>query len=541
MGFAQVDAVPFASCSALSSWTQRAIAMSRADKVTRLIPGIDVEPMFTVAGGTVTAVAPALTQEAGVAEPNRIVSDGRSLFAIAGDALYIADVHGLDGDLLAKLDLPGPTEGVFLDGTSLVAIGTSATAPWKGGASWASVIDVSDPAHPTVVRALNLTGEFRDARLSDGRLVVVTADRIASGRSFGVSADQVADDPGPWMPHRSERKPDGSVIVQVAVGCGDVFATRSDGTTLTTVHTLDVRIADAPVRSIALTASPDVVYVTDSSVWIGQTRDLDPSQVDAGHTLLHRVDLTDHGPVPDGSIDVAGAVPGRFALSEQHGVLRVADSEGTGVAIGAWDVHRGDKIGGIDRIAPGERLTAVRFVGDRAYVGTVRAVDPLFVVDVARPAAMKVLGQLEVTGWSDLLVPLPDGRILAAGVVPVYGGNAPAVALFDATDPTAPRLLDREPIGGLDSAARSDLRVWTWDPATSTLALPAGRELAVIGVGDTLDLRDPLVATGIGKIGDAVIVGDVAWAVGERGVVGAEVSDPSGRRRTLGFDELAAR
>ena len=70
------------------------------------------------------------------------------------------------------------------------------------------------------------------------------------------------------------------------------------------------------------------------------------------------------------------------------------------------------RVGGLGR---GERIRAVRFVGDTAYVVTFRQIDPLYTVDLSDPAAPKVLGQLELLGFSAYLHPLGNGLLLGVG------------------------------------------------------------------------------------------------------------------------------
>jgi len=92
--------------------------------------------------------------------------------------------------------------------------------------------------------------------------------------------------------------------------------------------------------------------------------------------------------------------------------------------------------------ARGETLYATRFDGDRLYVVTFRQIDPLFIVDLADPAAPVLSGVLEVPGWSTYLEPLGD-QLLAVGV---ESGHV-TVSLFDVADVTAPALLSRIALG----------------------------------------------------------------------------------------------
>ena len=97
-------------------------------------------------------------------------------------------------------------------------------------------------------------------------------------------------------------------------------------------------------------------------------------------------------------------------------------------------------------LAPQERLHATRFDGDRLYVVTffveIRK-DPLFVIDLTDPDNLKSLGELEIPGWSNYLVPEGD-RVLSVGVE----DRRVAVSLFDVSDPSKPALAERVYPGG---------------------------------------------------------------------------------------------
>lgn len=121
--------------------------------------------------------------------------------------------------------------------------------------------------------------------------------------------------------------------------------------------------------------------------------------------------------------------------------------------------------------ARNEQLHATRFDGDRLYVVTFRNVDPLFIVDLADPAAPVLSGELEVPGWSTYLEPLGD-RLLAVGV---ESGRV-TVSLFDVTDVTAPTLLSRLPLGAEGthswSEANYDEKAVEYLPAQGVVMVP---------------------------------------------------------------------
>ena len=70
------------------------------------------------------------------------------------------------------------------------------------------------------------------------------------------------------------------------------------------------------------------------------------------------------------------------------------------------------RVGGLGR---GERVFAVRFMGDTGYVVTFRQVDPLYTLDLSQPARPRVLGELKIRGYSSYLHPVGPDRLLGVG------------------------------------------------------------------------------------------------------------------------------
>lgn len=133
---------------------------------------------------------------------------------------------------------------------------------------------------------------------------------------------------------------------------------------------------------------------------------------------------------------------------------------------------------------PGEHLYGVRMVGNRAYLVTFKQTDPLYAVDLSDAKDPKVLGELEITGFSDYLHPLSEVLLLGVGKEAVESGEHFALAqgvkisLFDVSDPTNPIEVDKRVIGqrGSEAGVSQDHRAMAVLPATGErplrLALP---------------------------------------------------------------------
>ena len=92
-----------------------------------------------------------------------------------------------------------------------------------------------------------------------------------------------------------------------------------------------------------------------------------------------------------------------------------------------------------------ETIHGVRFVGDVAYVVTFRQTDPFWVVDLADATAPRVVGELQIPGFSGYLHPVGEGRVVGFGPDGTTGGVA--ARLFDVSDPAAPAVLDEVRLG----------------------------------------------------------------------------------------------
>ena len=154
-----------------------------------------------------------------------------------------------------------------------------------------------------------------------------------------------------------------------------------------------------------------------------------------------------------------GVLLSQWSLSEWEGALRVAsteqpvwwggprtESETTVTTLG----QRGDalvRLGRVGGLGKGERVYAVRFIGDVGYVVTFRQVDPLYTLDLSAPSQPVVRGELKIRGYSAYLHPVGDDLLLGIGQDAdddgrVVGAQA---SLFDVSDLRTRRGSTRSP------------------------------------------------------------------------------------------------
>ena len=106
----------------------------------------------------------------------------------------------------------------------------------------------------------------------------------------------------------------------------------------------------------------------------------------------------------------------------------------------------------------GEQIYAVRFTGARGYLVTFRSVDPLYVLDLSVPSDPRVAGSLQVSGFSNYLLPLTDTLLFGVGhdVDATNHLGGVKLGLFDVSDPAQPKVLDTRTLGASSSQSGLD-------------------------------------------------------------------------------------
>ena len=141
----------------------------------------------------------------------------------------------------------------------------------------------------------------------------------------------------------------------------------------------------------------------------------------------------------------------QYSLSDYDGSLRVAtttsDGNATVSGVDVLDLDTLKRIGSVGGLGKGERVYAVRFLGALGYVVTYNQQDPLYVLDLSKPTAPRLVGDLEIPGFSSYLHDVGSGRLLGVGqdtsLVSEGGGEyahneGRMVQLFDVSNPAKP-------------------------------------------------------------------------------------------------------
>jgi hypothetical protein len=490
-------------------------------------------------------------QEAGVDEPDFVKSDGTHLFALTGNHLNAVDARAATPKLLGSLELGQQQWGgemllygkrllVFTYAGSAVVPPPAPPPPPEGGAGGGSAssqpafsrqatliteIDVSDPTDMRVVRTETVDGTYVSARLngSTARIVLSTPPTAID---YGETQAGASSKARGWLPlARFENKLTGVKRTRQLAPCRQVRRpNRFAGLDVLSVLTVDMKKGLPAVDIDELMTDGQTVYASDEGLYVATQRFVAPP-TDADEnpppivTAIHRFDISEPGHTSYSSTGEApGYVIGQFALSEYKGVLRVASTDSPIWWDGAdWPVPHSFvttlkeagkvllPLGRVGGIGEGEQIRAVRFLRDEGYVVTFRQTDPLFTIDLSKPAEPRVAGELKLLGYSAYLHPVGDGLLLGVGQDATDQGTqlGTQLSLFDVSDLAHPQRLAQRRVGPSSSSeAEYDHHAFLyWAPS----------KLAVLPVS-FYDSRDPFYGAIGFRVGAAKIdeVGRIA-------------------------------
>lgn len=213
--------------------------------------------------------------------------------------------------------------------------------------------------------------------------------------------------------------------------------------------------------------STSAPYQTQSACVVGEITDFYMSaqhlylhglvlEQTGAQTVVHKFSLEDSA----AGYQATGAVDGQIAASQTDFMLYEKDqtlllfnsvSGEEGPMHRLWVLQQeGDTLNTVAQLPnqqypnevigkPGEAIYGVRFTGDRAYVVTFERTDPLYTFDISNTLQPRVIGALEIPGYSAYLHSVTDDLLWGLGQnitfdeqgEPVWNSASAKIALFD--------------------------------------------------------------------------------------------------------------
>jgi uncharacterized secreted protein with C-terminal beta-propeller domain len=521
--------------------------------------GVSSSDSLNSAGGLGTSgYSQTNVQVVGVDEPDFVKNDAQYIYLISGSTLTIVDAYpAVSASVLSRTELEDTPREIFISGDRLVLLKTGSSdiavssSPQVGDLSEKAAImpprypyyrsapvthavfyDISDRAHPKVVKEYTVDGDYVNARMIDNIVYLLSResvypydDRIivpAIRESTKVILEPDVyyfDNPEPQYDFTSVTSFDVSNGITkdaktFLVGSGNIIYVSPQALYVTYQKYQNIY---RPMRGVAepvmgvmqgsggsssgiariSSSNPITDFNTMSEVEkqalladmkSGEQEALQKREIDQTITIIHKIGIN-HGAIAYlAKGEVAGYLKNQFALDEFGGNLRAATTSDVWTTRGQYEYNNVfvldgamKIVGSLTHIAEQEKIYSTRFIGDRLYMVTFKRIDPFFVIDLSTPASPKILGKLKIPGYSDYLHPYDKNHIIGIGketATTEWGGVSTKglkIALFDVTDVEHPQQIDKVEIGdsGTDSAVLTDHRAFLFDKNKNLLVVPA--------------------------------------------------------------------
>jgi hypothetical protein len=447
------------------------------------------------------------------------------------------------------------------------------------------LVDLSST--PKILGSLTASGDYVDARMvgTTVRLVnnstpnielpnIDNSNTTDSQRSAQVAAAVGRAPLSDWLPTYTVTT--GRTSATRTVPCGSVsHAASYTGTSLLTIYTIDLSKALADASPMSLAADGTTVYGTQHSLYIatnstpaccvggpvpdGRAVPLSPGgappNVPLEQTEIHRFALPTTGrPVYLGSATIPGRLLNQYSMSDFSGHLRVATTSGqayyagtgqrssSSSAVYVLDDNTLKVVGSVSGLGKGQQIYAVRFVGPLAYVVTFQLTDPLYVLDLSDPAVPRTSGELELTGYSNYLQQVGDGRLVGVGQEANSQGRVAGmqVSLFDVSSPSLPRRIGHVLLADAPGENAFDPHSFLYWPATNMVIVPIETWTNSPDAGRALVLRvEASGLTTLGLIGHpgtsqsyqgypgierTMVIGNSIWTMSSDGLLASQLT-----------------
>ena len=407
-------------------------------------------------------------QVEGVDEADIVKVDGEYIYVISGQKVIIVKAYPAEeASILSKITVNGTLKQLFINEERLVVFYESGS--YNEAKTCINIYDISDRAKPTIRSEIAVDGQYFSSRMI-GDYVYVVIRKAAWLVDGEVALPKIYSEDGCRI------VPATDIYYSNIADCGYIF------TTIVTVNFFED--TQKPKDETILSGWTTCIYVSLENIYLAIG--------DYDKTVLHRIHIENGEIFTAADGEVTGYVLNQFSMDEYEGYFRIATtSQMTSFPEKSPILHLQNNVyilnmdlnivGKLENIAPGEKIYSARFMGDTFYLVTFRKTDPLFVINLSDPYSPRIIGELEITGYSDYLHVYDENHVIGVGKETVGADEGDfswyqgvKISLFDVTDVTAPIELAKYEIGnrGTDSPVLSDHKAFLFDKEKNLLVLP---------------------------------------------------------------------
>ncbi|MEI7432892.1 MAG: beta-propeller domain-containing protein [Methanomicrobiales archaeon] len=482
----------------------------------------DARYIYTISGQTLTIVDAYPAEKASVVSKTEISDTPKDLF-VTGDRL-----------VLFTLGYESPDHPVEKSATGIAEIMPRRPVYSNAPVTHVVIYDITDRSSPKVMKDYTIEGDYTDARMIGTLVYMVTREQVYPYYNDQIVVPTLREgtktivQPDVWYFDNPDQQYTFTTITAIdaatgteknaqtyLLGNGNILYVSPEAMYVSyqkyhpVVYPVrgGMEIAKpmpAPVSGIAVSgalgsvssapAPQDFNAMSEgdrqaiiSGLRSGEQDAIRRQEADQTSTVIHKIAIKDGTIQYVAKGEVPGTLKNQFSMDEYNNNLRVATSSSVYTTSGQYTYNnvyvlngQMERIGALTHLAEQETIYSTRFIGDRLYMVTFKRIDPFFVIDLSTPSSPKVLGKLKIPGYSDYLHPYDATHIIGIGketATNEWGGVSTSgvkLALFDVSDVTSPKLLDKVQIGdaGSDSAALTDHHAFLFDRNKNLLVIP---------------------------------------------------------------------
>ena len=325
------------------------------------------------------------------------------------------------------------------------------------------IYDIKDRAKPKLVRVFDQQGGNLNTRLIGSDLYIITT--YYAGDLGKLTEDNVKD----FVPSTIDSKRGKKSLSPDCIALLPQIQTPS----FAVMTRLDIETDSTEVLTESVMGAGNNIYANTEGIFLA-SYSYDKETYNVSTDIL-RFRLGYKNMKCDGMGNVKGTILNQFSMDEYNGNFRIVTSSWEDDTRNNCLFVLGDDmkiVGKIEKIAPGETVKSVRFMGKKAYVVTFLQIDPLFAIDLSNPAKPKILGELKIPGFSSYLHPINENLLLGIG----REDNKLKFSLYDVSNPKNPveknKFLYGKDNEWVSSSAEYDHKAVMYDKAKGILAVP---------------------------------------------------------------------
>lgn len=341
-------------------------------------------------------------------------------------------------------------EDMFVSDEKLVVNCTSFSSPTvntKGAAyhnaTKAIVYDISDKENPTEINSFEQSGAYVSSRLVGDVFYIVS--------SYDISLASTVKD---YIPSTCTGNDEADKL-----NANDIYYAKNGvGTNYIVVTALDVNTCETIGTTKAVLGCGEDVYSNKDYLYVYgyDLNDKEPNTTIAKISLKDGVKFCDY-------VKIKGTVNNQYSFAEKDNHLcvfttqMIRGKENNYLYVFDSNLKQVYKS---EAFASGESIKAVKYVDNYAYVITYENTDPLFIINLSNVKKPKFMGNVEVDGFSSMLVNVGGDQLLGVGYNTYFDDDNTErtdglkFVLFDVSDPLEPKVLDERVYRTVSSEAQ---------------------------------------------------------------------------------------